>query len=160
MLKKYCDLLYYNCFLIVFFFWKNKTLLRLDGIAFTGAEITPYYDSLLGKVSLVASLVQVIINLDKFLHLTVVLKISLIFFPYICQYLQNWNQQQTVAAIKNESSQIHLNSRQKDYSRATRRFMMLFWLSCGSDCICLDFSLPPFYFIQFLSACFQFLLFY
>lgn len=26
--------------------------IRLDGIAFTGAEITPYYDSLLGKLSL------------------------------------------------------------------------------------------------------------
>ena len=30
----------------------NLILLRLDGIAFTGAEITPYYDSLLGKILL------------------------------------------------------------------------------------------------------------
>ncbi len=58
-------------------------------------------------------------------------------------YLQKWNQQQTAAVIKNDSSQIHLNSHQKDYSRAPRRFMMLFWLSCGSDCICLDFALAP-----------------
>jgi pyruvate carboxylase len=58
------------------------SLLRLDGIAFTGAEITPYYDSLLGKASSVASLVQV-----------------------------QRNQQQTLAVIENQSSQSHLNSR-------------------------------------------------
>jgi hypothetical protein len=53
-------------------------LLRLDGIAFTGAEITPYYDSLLGKASSVASLEQVI-NYNNFLHFCCV-KISLYFF--------------------------------------------------------------------------------
>ena len=65
----------------------NLILLRLDGIAFTGAEITPYYDSLLGKILLSWKLLALVLFIKfKIISiLTFYLKIKYQFFFFVSQ---------------------------------------------------------------------------
>jgi hypothetical protein len=71
------------------------------------------------------------------------------------------NQQQTAAVIKNESSQIHLNSHQKDYSRiqSTKKVYDVILIELRPLKNQHVSGLLPrnlFIFIRYVSACFQF----